>query len=93
MSDAWTYVLSDRAERDIVRLAPQVRRQIIESLDRLIASDETPFGRGRLVRLKGQRGLSRLRVGDWRVIVQLNYKECRLVVVRVQHRSAVYDRM
>lgn len=48
-------------------------------------------GAGDVKRLKGtRRGNWRLRVGDWRVLFAYDPAEKAVVIMRVEHRSAVY---
>jgi mRNA interferase RelE/StbE len=67
--------------RQWMKLTAQVRRRIDVRLTEFATS-----GKGDVKRLKG---LSRLRVGDWRVIF---YEEAgSIVVVAVGHRREIYD--
>jgi mRNA interferase RelE/StbE len=43
-----------------------------------------------LKKLTGVEGY-RLRVGDWRVIYTLRHQELTVIVIRVGHRSEVYE--
>jgi len=56
---------------------------------RSLAKDPRPKG---CTKLKGRKGLWRIRLGDYRVIYEIDDSACRVTVVRVAHRSAVYDR-
>jgi mRNA interferase RelE/StbE len=40
----------------------------------------------------GQPGAFRLRVGDWRVLYEIEDDKLIVLVVKVGHRSSVYDR-
>ncbi len=85
----WTVEVSDVAERQIRKLDPQVRRRILDWLDDRIEGCKNPrhFGEA----LKGGRaGLWRYRIGDFRVICDI--QDARLVVLAlaVGHRREVY---
>jgi mRNA interferase RelE/StbE len=66
-----------------------VARLIRAKLDELAVD---PAALRRNVRpLRGRPGY-RLRVGDWRVIFELDYEERRLVVLDIGPRGGIYDR-
>ncbi|MXX76460.1 MAG: type II toxin-antitoxin system RelE/ParE family toxin [Holophagales bacterium] len=62
------------------------RRNVGSSIDRHALT-----GAGDVKRLRGtRRGSWRLRVGDWRVLFTYDSAEKAVVIMRVEHRSAVY---
>jgi mRNA interferase RelE/StbE len=83
----WSVELERRAIKDLRRLDPPTRERIVEAIERL-ADDP---GTAELRRLRG-RAESRLRVGDWRVIVELNRSSRTIVVCRVLPRGRAYER-
>ena len=86
-SEPWSVEFERRADRDLERLDPQVRQRVLTAIDRL-ASDPRSAA---LRKLKG-RAESRLRVGDWRVIVELDLATRTIVIQRVLPRGRAYDR-
>lgn len=79
-------VIERRAEKDLDRLAPPVRRRATESILAL-ADNPRPPGCRKLV---GTDNDWRIRVGDYRIIYQIA-DEVRIVRVnRVRHRREVY---
>ena len=86
-TEPWSVEFERRADRDLDRLDPQVRQRVLAAIDRL-ASDPRSAA---LRRLKG-RTESRLRVGDWRVILELEIATRKLVIQRVLPRGRAYDR-
>lgn len=83
----WALEFEGRAELDMARLDPQIARRVIAALDRVL--DQGPSLD--LRRLKGSDEW-RLRVGDWRVRLQLDFETRTVVVVRVLPRGRAYDR-
>lgn len=73
------------AARELKRIAWADRTRLVEAIDRL---SENPFlGNA----LKGDlRGLRRLRIGDYRVLYELQHGELVVLVVRIAHRREVY---
>jgi mRNA interferase RelE/StbE len=84
----WSLRYSRRAEKDIGRLDRQVRRRVLMALGRL-ATD--PEGTAGIRRLSGRAG-SRLRVGDWRVLFELDSATREITVDRVLPRGRAYER-
>jgi mRNA interferase RelE/StbE len=79
--------LARQAEKDIDRLDPPIRKRVVKAL-RSLAEDPARSG---LTSLKG-RPDSRLRVGDWRAIVELDAPSRTIRVKRVLPRGRAYDR-
>ena len=73
------------AAKELRRLSPDVRRRLVEAIDRL--AEEPLAGSA----LKGEfSGLRRLRVGQYRIIYEAHQGELTILVVRVGHRQSVY---
>ena len=86
-AEPWSVEFERRADRDLGRLDPQVRQRVLAAIDRL----RTDPGSADLRRLKG-RPESRLRVGDWRVIIELDIAARTIIIQRVLPRGRAYDR-
>jgi mRNA interferase RelE/StbE len=86
-SSPWRLHVTPGARRDIRKLDPPIRHRILDALD-LVAADPRSAP---LRRLTGGREL-RLRVGDWRVRLELDAEERIVVIHRVLPRGRAYDR-
>lgn len=64
-------------------------KRISDALDKL-ASDPYPYG---FKPIKGKLGYSRIRVGDYRIIYQVHKSELIVLVVRIDHRRDIYQRL
>lgn len=91
---AWRIELTPEALRDLSRLGkPEARRDLSDLGDFLrdrlaLADDPRPLGR----KLKGRlREFWRFRVGDYRILARLENDRLLILVVRIGHRSQVYD--
>lgn len=84
----WTLRYNRKAEKDLARVDPPVARRILLALGDLADDPHRP---GALRKLSG-RTESRMRVGDWRVIVRLNAPAREIQVHRVLPRGRAYDR-
>ena len=83
----WRLQVTPRARRDIRQLDPPIRRRILAALDALATDPRS----APLHRLTGGSEL-RLRVGDWRVRLELDIPQRIIVIHRVLPRVRAYDR-
>jgi len=79
-------VLTRRARKDLDALDPPVRARILEKLGDL--QDDPLRGATRLT--DARLGTYRIRVGDWRIIFDLD--DDTVVVLRIGHRRQIYSR-
>jgi len=86
-AEPWPVEFERRADKDLQRLDAPLRLRVITAIERL-SSDPHSAG---LRKLTG-RTESRLRVGDWRVIVELDIARRTIVIVRILPRGRAYDR-
>lgn len=63
-------------------------RLVREKLD-LLAQDPMT-AQPNVKRLKGRPGY-RLRVGDWRVVYELDHEGCRLIILDIEPRGSIYE--
>ena len=76
-----------RAEREYARLQPPMLDRINRALDGL-AVEPRPVGAAKLA----GRDDYRIRIGDWRVVYEVDDARRRIVMVRIAHRRDVYRR-
>lgn len=75
-----------RALRDLTAFDPPVQRRLRQHIDRL-AQDPFPPG---AKKLHAEEPYYRIRVGDYRVIDQVEGQQFRVIVVKIGHRREVY---
>ena len=86
---AWTINYADNAKRQLQKLDKTVARRILDFLDDRVAKQEDPRTLGKA--LTGPLGtLWRYRVGDFRVICEIQHSVLTILVIRVGHRGDVY---
>jgi mRNA interferase RelE/StbE len=83
----WEVEYAGRAERDIARLDPPLRRRVLAALQALAADPHATQSR----KLTGSDEW-RIRVGDWRVRFTRDEKLRVIYVTRVLPRGRAYDR-
>lgn len=79
-------VLAEGAEKQLHKLDKQVQRRISLALGKL-AADPRPSG---VKKLKSDDDLWRIRVGDWRVVYEIEDGRLVVLVIAIGHRSTVY---
>ena len=80
-------ILTDDAERDLARLDRPVRRRILDRLDWLSRNADTTS----LEAMTGDlTGLYKFRVGNYRVLYDIDRNERIILVHVVRHRRDVY---
>ena len=81
----YTIIFSDKAYKQLRKLDRPIQRRIISALERIRIRPESY-----VTKLVGDPGF-RLRVGDYRVIMDIVRNELRILVLKVGHRRDIYD--
>lgn len=85
----WRVEYSPRAAKAIRKLDKSVARRVFDGVE-LLATLDDPTGPCKA--LTGpMAGLWRLRVGDYRVILDIRRGEVVIIALHLGHRSTVYD--
>jgi|AntAceMinimDraft_18_1070375.scaffolds.fasta_scaffold12700_6 mRNA interferase RelE/StbE len=84
--DSYNIQWKKSAEKDLLNIDHQQIPRIIKSVEYLI---KNPFPNQSL-KLHGTNKLYRIRIGDYRVIYQVNNNENILTIFYVRHRKDVY---
>jgi mRNA interferase RelE/StbE len=82
----WRVIITARAQRELDRLPRGDRLAVIEALDALPAN----FGAAAVKKLGGRTREWRLRVGRWRVIMELDNRSGVMTVTHVRPRPSAY---
>jgi mRNA interferase RelE/StbE len=87
---AWMVEFESAALKELERLDPQDTRRILQFLLDRVASRDDPREVG--AALKGSRfaGLWKYRVGNLRVICEIQDERVTVLVVRIGHRREIY---
>ena len=86
---AWTIEYTDTAITHLRRLDRQTAQRIVDYMDQRVSVQENPRELGQALR-GPLGGLWRYRVGDCRVICDIQDQVLRILVVRVGRRDTVY---
>jgi mRNA interferase RelE/StbE len=86
----WTINYTDTAKGQLRKLDKQTARRILDYMDKRISGQDNPRSSGKA--LTGSLGgLWRFRVGDCRVICDIQDGAVVILVLKIGHRSKVYD--
>jgi len=77
--------IKQSAFKELQRLVKKDRSRIVEAVDQLAEQPHV----GKLLK-GGFSGLRRIRVGNYRIIYEINDGEVLIIVLRIAHRREVY---
>ena len=81
-------VYLDQVEDDLKKLDKPAVKKILTRIETYLAQDPKGLGKS----LKGEfQGYWRYRWGDYRVIYKISKREILIVVLRISHRTEVYE--
>lgn len=87
---AWTIELSTQAQKNLRALDGQVARRILSFLHERVSTLEDPRSLGEALHGSRLGNLWKYRVGDYRLICDLQDERLRVLVVRVGNRREMY---
>lgn len=79
-------VITTRAKKDLEKLDNDTRKRVYIALEHLITGQRID-----IKKLKGSENY-RIRVGDYRVIIEISKQAVTVYTLRVLHRREVYER-
>lgn len=77
-------IFSEKAKKQFLKLEKDIQRRIISSLDRIKFRPETY-----VTKLMGDIAY-RLRIGDYRVIMDIDKGKLIILIIKVGHRRNIY---
>jgi mRNA interferase RelE/StbE len=87
---AWSVDLGERAERQLSKLDPQISKRIVAFLYERLSRLEDPRSIGEALHGSEMGALWKYRVGDYRLIAEIQDNRLIILVVRIGHRQEVY---
>jgi mRNA interferase RelE/StbE len=79
-------LIERRARREIVLLPADISRRVAEAIDGLITQPRPPGCK----KLSGSRSEWRIRVGDYRILYEIDDRARQVCVYAVGHRREIY---
>ena len=89
MSSAWTIEFAETAARQLRKLDRPVARRLISFLYERVSTASDPRSLGEALKGDELGRYWKYRVGDYRMIAEIQDLEIRIVVVRLGHRGVV----
>jgi len=83
----YNIVFSEKAKKQFLKLSKEIQKRIINALDRIKIRPEVY-----VTKLVGDSSF-RLRVGDYRVILDINKSKLLILVVKAAHRKNIYKNL
>ena len=90
MTSKWTVEIKPKTLKELGKFEKKTRNRIFNFLDSLVEDFDSPRSVGKSMK-GGHKGLWRYRVGDYRLICQLQDNVLLVVVAQIGHRKDVYD--
>lgn len=81
---AWNLHITGPAQKEFLKLPPKDQARVKNAL---ITMEEDPFS-GDIKRLKGQTSAWRRRVGNYRIVFDLNLEEKKIIVHGILRRTS-----
>lgn len=78
---------SPESEDDLENVSPEIALRIVDKVEEYLAIDPISLGRSLTGKFKG---LYRYRIGDYRVIYEVQTKERIIYLAQIGHRGSVY---
>ena len=85
----WRLVFSQRADKQLSKLDPRVRRIILRWLLKNIEGCSDPRAHGKCL-TADKSGKWRYRIGDYRVLCEIQDDELVVLAIEIGHRREVY---
>lgn len=86
---SWRFRITPEGEADLDDLDKNLQKRVIEKLKWLVEN----FDRVTPLPLGGQwRGFFKLRIGDWRIIYEVENKNKEVIVHMIDRRDKIYKR-
>lgn len=82
----YTYSLKSEALNDLKKLPKDIQKKIVDKIDYYVSSSMPLSFAKRLV--KSEAGQYRFRIGDYRVVFDLEGKE--IIILVIDHRKDIY---
>ena len=83
---AYEIFIEKKAEKDLRRLPKNYQNKIIQKILNLKDNPKPIEAR----KITSSENYYRIKVGDYRIIYEINYKEKRINIFRVRHRKEAY---
>jgi len=88
MTGPWRILYADTVVRDDIPALGSAKARIKTAIETKLMRDPLTFGKPLRYSLSGQRSL---RVGDWRILYQIDHPGHTVRITAIGHRSRIYE--
>ncbi|MGA2249142.1 type II toxin-antitoxin system RelE family toxin [Terracidiphilus sp.] len=89
---AWSIELRESVRRDLRKYDPQIARRILKFLNERVARFDNPRSIGEALSGSKLGNFWKYRVGDWRIICDIQDDKLVVLVLDVGNRREIYER-
>ncbi len=75
-------------EKFLEKLDKHIATRLINKIEFALADKPVPHN---ATTMEGEHGVFRIRIGDFRALYRVNYETNRIIIVKIDKRSRVYD--
>ncbi|MEK6891635.1 MAG: type II toxin-antitoxin system RelE/ParE family toxin [Nanoarchaeota archaeon] len=75
-------------QKFLEKLDKNISARVKNKIEAVLAENPVPHN---AVAIEGEHGIFRLRVGDYRALYRINYQTGKIVIIKIDKRSRVYD--
>lgn len=86
MSQDFEIIFSPQARQSLKKIPPNIQQRLLKKIS-LLSQNPRPSG---VKVLKGEKGLLRIRVGDYRIIYTIENKLLIITIIQIGHRREIY---
>ncbi len=87
---AWTLSFTKAALSSLKKLDRQTSARIIDFLDERVARQDNPRQHGKALVGQKYKNIWRYRVGDYRILAEIQDSKVTILVVEIGHRREIY---
>ena len=88
---SYKVIFSEKAKKDLKILDKQMQKIILLYIEKNLENCENPYMHGKALKYN-MKGYWRYRVGDYRLICEINGSELKIVVITIGHRKEIYTK-
>ncbi len=85
----WTIEYTETSRKQLKKLDKQIAKRILDYMDARVSGSKNPRSSGKVL-VGSLGGLWRYRVGDYRIICDIQDNALRVLVVKIGNRGDVY---
>lgn len=81
-------IYDNQPRKFLNKINKDISKRIMDKVEETLMNNPVPHNAKSIV---GKHGVFRIRIGDYRTLYRINYQENKIIVVKIDKRSKVYD--